>query len=292
MAIGGKIQLAAFVDHAFALARVLKIRTVLILANELPDLEIVARAREGEEIVWVTRGEPGQKLRAQDHVVSIPATHLSRVAQIRLGLYAATWSGHVGLAERVVCLSGRAASRRLDMLVVTRPKDDFPWLDEEGLERTRNLVGLREFGRLLELASRFGSEGREGKPIGTTFVIGDSAEIDEHSHQLILNPCAGHAAALRSIHNPDFTETLRELSALDGAIVVNRKGIVVSAGTYLDAPSGRRPHRPGWGARHAAAAGMTAVADCVAIVVSESSGAVTVFDDGRPVLELDQLRAR
>ena len=83
--------------------------------------------------------------------------------------------------------------------------------------------------RLLEIALHFARQGREGASIGAIFVLGDRRTLSPHLRQLILNPLRGHAQAARSIHNLDFLETLRELAAMDGAFVVNRRGVVDSA---------------------------------------------------------------
>ena len=48
----------------------------------------------------------------------------------------------------------------------------------------------------------------------------------------------------------------------------------------------------GLGARHAAAAGITAATHCIALVVSQTSGAVRLFKDGSIVLELHQTARR
>jgi len=53
----------------------------------------------------------------------------------------------------------------------------------------------------------------QGSSIGAIFVLGDRRTLSPHLRQLILNPLKGHAPAVRSIHNPDFLETLRELAA-------------------------------------------------------------------------------
>jgi DNA integrity scanning protein DisA with diadenylate cyclase activity len=79
---------------------------------------------------------------------------------------------------------------------------------------------------------------------------------------------------------------------MDGAFVVNRRGVVDSAGTYLDAPVGRRRLRPGLGARHAAALAITTVTDATAVVISASSRTVSVYDGGETVLELEQAHLR
>jgi DNA integrity scanning protein DisA with diadenylate cyclase activity len=46
--------------------------------------------------------------------------------------------------------------------------------------------------------------------------------------------------------------------------------------------------REGLGARHASAAAITAATPAVAVVVSESSGDVTVFHRGQAILELEK----
>jgi DNA integrity scanning protein DisA with diadenylate cyclase activity len=107
--------------------------------------------------------------------------------------------------------------------------------------------------------------------------------------QLILNPFAGHPREARSIHNPDMIETLRELATMDGAFVVGTDGTLESAGTCIVAGACRAELHPGLGARHAAAAAITAVTSATALVVSESSGTVTVFHHGRALLELERI---
>jgi DNA integrity scanning protein DisA with diadenylate cyclase activity len=141
---------------------------------------------------------------------------------------------------------------------------------------------------LIEIALRLAAEGREGKPIGTIFVIGDESQLEPYLRQLVLNPCEGHPQRDRNIHNTDFFETVREFAGLDGGFIVNAKGIVQSAGTYLDAPAKRVKLRPGLGARHTAALSITAVTNAIAIAISSSSGTVTVFHEGRPILELER----
>ena len=73
---------------------------------------------------------------------------------------------------------------------------------------------------------------------------------------------------------------------MDGAFVVSQTGIVESAATYLDAPLGQGELSPGLGARHAAALAITTVTDATAVVVSASSGMVSVYYRGGVVLQL------
>lgn len=284
-------DLAAFTSHAFSLAKALGIRTALVLADELRSDARFEEYRTTERVIWLVR-EPEESFpeRPRDVTLVIPEARVTRMSQINIGLFAATLKGYIGLNETVLCVAGMAGSGRLDLLLVTKPNRDFSWLKEADLDRTRSLVNPKEFGRLLELSLRFAAEGREGKPLGAVFVLGDSTELEPYLRQLILNPCKGHPRSARSIHKPEFAESLREFCAMDGAVVVSRTGVVESVGTYLDAPTSSVRLRHGLGARHAAAAAITKATNAIAFTVSESSGTVMLFDNGKPILEIERPR--
>ena len=279
------------VEHAFQMARALGIKTLLVQADGLRDIRNVERLQSDERIIWIRRDaqdEPERApTRASHGAVTIPEHASARLSQIKLALFVALMEGHLEFAESVLCLSGVVGSNRLDTLLVANAKRDFPWFEKATAAGRAVAKATSVVARVIEIALRFAREGREGRSIGTCFVIADAEETAGYTSQLILNPCAGHARKVRNVQNPAFLETLRELTAIDGAIIVNTKGVVESAGTYLDAPRRKAKVKPGLGARHAAGAAITAVADAVSVVVSESSGHVTVFGDGKALLELE-----
>lgn len=278
------------ISYAFDLARNLDIDRVLVLADLLQDRRAVETQRKDESIIWVVRGEEDESLNVDkkrgDACVEIPEAEVDRMDQVKLGLIMAVLGDAVGVEQSVVCLAGAAGSKRLDNLLIANPSRDFPWFAQHDIEPAKQLAS-REFARLLEIALKFGNEGREGRSIGTIFVLGNSESLEKFTRPFILNPCAGHPRKLRQIHNPDFLESMRELAGLDGAFIVDRKGVVESAGVYLDAPLTKKVQvAKGLGARHTAAAAISAKGETIAIVVSESSGTVTVFSQGAPVLEI------
>ncbi len=135
------------------------------------------------------------------------------------------------------------------------------------------------------LAVEIAREGREGRKIGTLFVVGDTVEVLKHSRSLILDPLFGHPEQLKRIDQPDMRETVKELAQLDGAFVVSDEGVVVSACRYIDALTEGIILPLGLGSRHLAAASITKQTRAVAVVVSESS-IVRVFDDGEIISEI------
>jgi diadenylate cyclase len=156
-------------------------------------------------------------------------------------------------------------------------------LDEVCSERRG--VNNRTLRRVVELAVEIAREGREGRKIGTLFVVGDSEEVLKHSRPMILDPLHGHPDELKRIDDPDVRETLKELAQLDGAFVVSEEGVVLSAARYIDAVSNHLELPLGLGSRHVAAASVSSRTDAVAVVVSESS-TVRMFDDGELVAEI------
>jgi len=284
------VESRTLVHSAFDVARSLQIATLIVQADELQDIRLVSKLRESEHVIWLTRhtAELPIASSSNDDVLRLPEATLTRISQLKVGLLLAVMNGHVDIDETVVCLSGVAGSERLDTLLIANARRDYPWFRQGNIEQIRDLFSSREVARILDIALRLAAEGREGKPIGTIIVLGDESKLEPYRRQLVLNPFQGHPQRQRSIHSPEFFETIREFSALDGGFIVNGKGTVLSAGTYFDAGVKKVKLRPGMGARHAAAQSITAVTDVIAFAISASSGTVTVFHEGRLILELER----
>ncbi len=119
-----------------------------------------------------------------------------------------------------------------------------------------------------------------------TSSVGDSDRVLAESRRLVLNPFQGHPEAERNLLDPDLAETIKELSALDGAVIVRSDGVVLAAGTQLVPTVHHAPLPGGLGTRHAAAAGITASTAAVALCVSQSTGTVSVFKAGKLVADI------
>ena len=146
-------------------------------------------------------------------------------------------------------------------------------------------VDRRVLEETVSLAVEIAREGREGRKIGTLFVVGDSGEVIKRSKPLILDPLHGHPDESKQIENPDMRETIKELAQLDGAFLVSNTGVVLSAARYIDAASDNLDLPLGLGSRHVAGASISRQTRAVAVVVSESS-MVRMFDDGELVSEI------
>jgi diadenylate cyclase len=152
-------------------------------------------------------------------------------------------------------------------------------------ESARCTAAMREtVEEVLQLGVELAREGREGRKIGTLFVVGDVEEVLGRSRPLMLDPLYGHPNELLNVRRPEFRETVKELAQLDGAFIVNKHGTFVSATRYIDVEPGTQL-LAGLGTRHAAAASITARTAAVAVVVSQSS-IVRVYSHGEIKAEI------
>ena len=138
---------------------------------------------------------------------------------------------------------------------------------------------------VIELAIEIAREGREGRKIGTMFVVGDEQAVISSSKELILDPLFGHPLEKKHIADPNMHETIKELAQLDGAFIVSDQGFVLSAARYIETHSKEIDLPLGLGSRHLAAASISHETRAIAVVVSESS-IVRIMDDGKIIAEI------
>jgi len=277
------------VQHAHQLAREVGAQAVLVYAEAISgDAEIRQLVRAVDfPAILVTRDRDAPVPGCESHTwVAVPNVHMTRAGQIKAALLVCLARGVLHKGDRVICLTGVDGSQALDGLLVldigTEP-ELFSLLDAAPFGGD---IRPEVFERALTLSTQLAVEGREGRPVGCLFVLGDSAAVLVQSRSLVLNPFHGHPEAERNILDLRLEETVKEFSALDGAFVVRGDGVVLTAGTQL-VPSGLPVRLPsGLGTRHAAAAGITGSTGAVAICISQSTGTVSVFKTGQLVADI------
>lgn len=271
-------------ESAAALVRSTRAAAIVVDVAALPPLHAVPR-----DTVLVSRRKPKdppdpriEALRpSAKAVISVPDADLDRMGQIRLAAIIALSERILDLDDTAIFLAG-PRDRPADSLSVVSLDSDLELFDTSGQPGLGEHIKRAVFHRVLTLALELGQYGREGRRVGTLFVVGSHRKVLEHADQLILNPFKGYPESDRSILDDRMAETIREYSSLDGAFVIRGTGVVETAGTHLKAGVAEGLP-PGLGARHAAAAGITAVTRSIAITVSESGGVVRVWRAGRIV---------
>jgi hypothetical protein len=278
-------------EHANALAKEIAAKAVLIYADALEgerDVQEALAIVNCPTILFTrTRETPALSQAGAPIWIRVEGVHTTRTGQARLALLICVARGVLRRGDHVVCLTGPDGSNRIDTAMVldlgTEP-ELFASLGDLDLGGD---FSAEVFERVLWIASRIAAEGREGRPIGTIFVLGDSNEVLAQSRQLVLNPLQGHPESGRKILSPELEETLKEFATIDGAFIIRGDGVVLAAGVQLQAKPSKPLDLPaGLGTRHAAAAAITGSTRAVAFAISQSTRTVTVFMSGRILTQI------
>ena len=211
----------------------------------------------------------------------------TRFSRIKYAFMQAVLEQVIQPDSKVLCILGPGGKDHLD--TITIHDLGFSWSDEFPFD-PRSLISKNFFQTVIaviDIALDIGALGREGKSVGTSFIVGNVDQIMRSSHQAIFNPFKGYPENSREISSTEVVESIKELAQLDGSFVVSEKGIVEAAGRYLDAVSTVTKQLKGLGSRHRAAASMTMHCEAIAVVVSESTGRVTIFDEGKVIAVLE-----
>ncbi len=278
-----------FVRAALALAVRGDVDRLLFVSDQpLQPSDIRGRPIKRKLVYAVTDEALANQLVARKYTaVLIPPYDYSRLEKIKVALVACQTDGLVRDGDNVLALAGQ--ERQVDTLVRIR----IGFENEEETVRVDTLGLPEEFSsqaveQLIHVAMEIGAQGYEGHPVGTILVVGDSTAVMEKSRQLTLNPFQGMSEAERNCMDPPIREALKTFAVLDGAFVIREDGVVLAAGRYLQATSTEAKVPMGLGARHSAAASITAETKSIAITVSQTTGTVRVFRAGEIVLELRQ----
>lgn len=220
-------------------------------------------------------------------IVRVPDITMTRAGQIKVATLVAAAESLLRMGDRIVCLTGIDRSGTIDTIIVLDLGTELEMFAASAAEPLPPDVTPAVFERLLSLASELSLEGREGRPVGTLFVVGDSDRVLEQSRQLVMNPFHGYPEVERNVLDPRLEETIKEFSAIDGAFIVRGDGVILSSGRYL-VPQGRieEPLAQGLGTRHEAAAAITVTTRAVTLCVSQSTGTISIFKNGRLLTDI------
>ncbi|MGA2035106.1 MAG: DNA integrity scanning protein DisA nucleotide-binding domain protein [Thermoguttaceae bacterium] len=178
----------------------------------------------------------------------------------------------------------------IDSLSVINLDEHLNRLTGRDLRQLETRVPLDTLKIVVDLAVEIGREGREGKPVGTLFVVGDSRKVLNCSRPAGFDPVKGYSRKERNLDDPRVREGIKEIAQMDGAIIVSADGTVEATCRYLDCSAADVTLSKGLGARHWAAAAISRATNAVAVTVSQSNGTVRIFQNGETVLRIEPYR--
>ncbi len=191
---------------------------------------------------------------------------------------------------KVIAIYSGFEADTIDSVSIVNLGEHLERLTARDLRLLETHVPLDTLKTVVDLAVEIGREGREGKPVGTLFVVGDSRKVLASSHPQGFDPVRGYTRKERDLGDNRVREGIKEVAQLDGAFVVASDGTVEAACQYIDAPATTITLSKGLGSRHWAAAAITRKTRSIAVAVSESTGTVRIFQNGEVVLRIEPFR--
>jgi len=278
--------------HAAQFAEELHAQTVIVLGAEGAQRPALGTGLQGG-VRWILATPP--KLQAADtggdifdEILEVPSRGLLGRQRVDVVILLCLLKQLIRPTDTVICVYGRHSPSRVDTLRVVDVATQFGELWQLSDQIGRGDIEPSVLYRVLQLANDLATEGREGHPLGTLFVLGDYERVAACCHQLVLNPFRGYTDEEMDILDPSLDETLKEFAQLDGAFLVRGDGVVMAAGACIQAPAHQFESFSGLGTRHAAGAAISAATNAVAVVLSQSTGAVSVYKGGRLILSLSR----
>jgi diadenylate cyclase len=283
----------SFLALACEAARQLGAAGVLILAEGPMDWDVVGLLSRNEIRILVASESQRQLETIRQRglaAIELDPTEVAISERISLALIEAVANDLLQAGAQVVVVYSGFEAEALDSLSVIRLGEHLEQLTARDLRALETSVPFETLKGVVDVAVEIGREGREGKAVGTLIVVGDARNVMARTRPLGFDPFKGYRRKERNVRDFRVREAIKEIAQLDGAFVVTRDGTVEAACRLIDAPMSGLTLPKGLGTRHWAAAAITEVTKAVAVVVSQSNGAVRLFQNGDVILRVAPMR--
>ena len=279
------------IDHAVKIAQDVQADALLVCIDVLKDIAALPEEiKKAVGVIIVAREEDElpEEVWKNTRKLDIPNVNLTRVGTVKVAIAKGIVAGLFKRGDKIVCLSGVPKFGYADSIFLLDVGKEFEILTSDYINDIIESVRPEVFNTALNIACEIAAQGRESRKVGTIFVLGDEEKVLQLSRQMIINPFLGYTEDQRNLLNPELMETIKEFSAIDGAFIIKENGAIITAGRHLNAALDSRDFPAGLGSRHIAAAGITNVTKAIAIVVSQSSGNVSVFKNGKLFVTIEK----
>ncbi|MDR0306196.1 MAG: diadenylate cyclase [Chitinispirillales bacterium] len=279
-----EVPAAKFLHRAYELAEELGVSAVIYHASTvLSVLNFKPKRNLPLYMIVTDRTLTSQKIPGVKETVHVPFRVPNRTNQVELALIYLISQGIIGKDQKVISVLGAPEKEALDTVILSDSRD-YKLFFKLGRKPKPLDLEQQVFSRAIQIASELAYEGREGKPVGTLFILGDHEKVLNSCQQMVVNPFGGYKEENRNVLDPGLEATIKEFAKIDGAFIVRGDGVIVTSGAFIKAQGGAELVQKGFGARHTAAANISAATDALALALSESTRRVSVFKGGKRIM--------
>lgn len=265
---------------------------ILILVSNVPSWDLV-RKIAGTTKVLVVADNPDLIVGCEAHGIASIVLNLPEISvqeKIAQSLLRCVAQQLLAQGDSIVAIYNAFDGGGVDSISLIDLADHLGRLTANDLRRLQTKIPLDTIKQVFDVALEIGRDGREGKPVGTLFVVGPVRKLLKLSRQACFDPFKGYSRKDRQLKDSKVREAIKEIAQMDGAFIICPDGVVEAAARIMDARASQVTLAKGLGARHWAAAAITKVTDSIALAVSQTSGTVRVFQNGEMVLRVEPFR--
>lgn len=267
---------------------------VLVMVEGTLDWDAVGSIAADSEVAFMFAASSPRLLdamkKAELVTIELEPIEATIAERISLALIEAVSHDLLKAGARVVVVYSGFEAKAVDSISVIKLGEHLERLSARDLRALETSVPFETLKAVVDAAIEIGREGREGKPVGSLIVVGDVRNVLTRTRPLGFDPFKGYKRKERNVRDSRVREAIKEIAQMDGAFVISRDGTVEAACRLVDAPVSGLTLSKGLGTRHWAAAAITSVTKAVAVVVSQSTGAVRIFQDGEVILRIAPMR--
>lgn len=285
-------QFVMFIDLGLAMCRAGGGSALFLMLSGPTEWEQLKQKADGMKVV-VAADDPAKLAGAEEAgllVLPLDRSDIPVIERLTQALLRGVAKEFLTPGDGLVVMYSGFEADVLDSISFIHLDEHLGRLTARDLRQLETSVPLETLKTVVDLAVEIGREGREGKAVGTMFVVGDTRRVLTHCQPAGFDPVKGYPRGERDLHDPRVREATKEVATLDGAFIVSPEGIVEKAAQLVDAPYANLTLSKGLGSRHWAGAAISKVTHCIAIVVSQSSGTVRIFQNGEVMLRIEPFR--
>ncbi len=234
-------------------------------------------------LVCLNRSVLPEEIPGVKEIIEIPFKNINRSNQVELVLIYLISQGMFKRGQKVLSILGSPEANLLDTIILSNLRD-YRFFFNIGKKPRPVDLQQQVLARMLQITSELAFEGREGKPVGTLFIMGDTEKVLKYCQQMVVNPFGGYKEENRNVLDPGLKATIKEFSKIDGACVIRGDGVIITAGAFVKAENRSEFKLEGLGARHTAAANVSSCTNALGIALSESTRRISVFKDGKQIM--------
>jgi len=281
---------APMISAAIDIVKTISAQALLAYVNTVDDLEGLQKSLDPDTrliLVWQDDQEMERANSITADILSVPPFNLTRMGQIKMATLIAFSQQLLKPDDKFVFLTG-VAGQGIDTIMSMQVGHEYELFHSVDQPKLTEHIRRPVFERVLRITMELAHEGREGKPVGAIFVVGDHKEVQKYCTEGRINPFKGYAEKERNILDEMMGDSVKEIAKLDGAFIIKGNGVIIEGCAIVRAAMSTESVPQGWGARHMAAAAITECTKCTAFTPSESTGHVRIWRRGVLVTEIER----